>query len=79
MIMALLNPLLSTLDPPPNLLAMTYLAIWGVGMAINPVSGTLLTIQGQFGIKGSTMARSNTAYTVVLFGIVCAAFYLYNL
>ena len=79
MIMALLNPLLSTLNPPPNLLAMTYLAIWGVGMAINPVSGTLLTIQGQFGIKGSTMARSNTTYTVVLFAIVCAAFYLYSL
>jgi len=78
MIMALLNPLLHTLNPPADLLALTYLAIWGIGMSINPVSGTLLTIQGQFGIKGSDLARSNTGYTLVLFTIASGAFYLYG-
>ena len=77
-IIALLNPLLNTLDPPANLLAMTYLSIWGVGMAINPLSGTVLTIQGQFGITGSAIARSNTGYTITLFVIFCGAFYLYG-
>ncbi len=78
-IMAILNPLLSTLNPPANLLAMTYLAIWGIGMSINPVSGTLLTIQGQFGIKGSHLARTNLGLTGLLYGLVCGAFFLYSI
>lgn len=78
MIMAVFNPLLQTLDPPADLLAFTYLCIWGVGMGFNPVSGTLLTIQGNFGIKGSDLVRYNTPLATVLFLVTCTSFWLYS-
>lgn len=77
MIMAIFNPLLQTLNPPPDLLAFTYLCIWGIGMGFNPVSGTLLTIQGNFGIKGSDLVRFNTPMATLLFLVTCASFWLY--
>ena len=78
MIMAVFNPLLQTLNPPADLLAFTYLCIWGIGMGFNPVSGTLLTIQGNFGIKGSDLVRYNTPMASVLFATVFCSFWLYS-
>ena len=77
MIMAVFNPLLQTLNPPADLLAFTYLCIWGIGMGFNPVSGTLLTIQGNFGIKGSDLVRYNTPMATLLFAVTCTSFWLY--
>ena len=79
MIMAVIAPLLLTLDPNPNLLAMTFLSAWGLGSAINPVSGTLLVIQGNYHIKGSHIARINSLPIAFLFCINCAAYYLFSL
>ena len=67
------------LDPNPNLLAMTFLSAWGLGSAINPVSGTLLAIQGNYHIKGSHIARINSLPIAFLFCINCAAYYLFSL
>ncbi len=75
-VMALFNPLILTLNPPPNLLASTYLAIWGLGMGFNPVSGTLLTIQGQFGVRGNQLANFNTPWVMVLGLMVCGVFFV---
>ena len=75
-IMALFNPLIQPLNPSPNLLAATYLAIWGLGMTFNPVSGTLLTMQGQFNLHGNQLARHNTPWTVLLCLIVCCVFFV---
>lgn len=79
MIMAVFNPLLQTLNPPADLLAFTYLCIWGIGMGFNPVSGTLLTIQGNFGIKGSDLVRYNTPLAMLLFLVACGSFWVYRL
>ena len=78
MIMAVIAPLLLTLEPNPNLLAMTFLSAWGLGSAINPVSGTLLSMQGNYHIKGSHIARANTLPIVGLYAINCVAFFIYS-
>ena len=78
MIMAVIAPLLLTLDPNPNLLAMTFLSAWGLGSAINPVSGTLLVMQGNYHIKGSHLASANTLPIAALYAINCAALYIYS-
>ena len=78
MIMAVFNPLLQTLNPAPDLLAFTYLAIWAIGMGFNPVSGTLLTIQGNFGIKGSQLVHYNTPQVTLLFVLTCFSFWIYS-
>ena len=78
MIMAVTAPLLLTLEPNPNLLAMTFLAAWGLGSAINPVSGTLLVMQGNYHIKGSQIARANTLPIAALYAINCVALFFYS-
>ena len=78
MIMAVIAPLLLTLEPDPNLLAMTFLSAWGLGSAINPVSGTLLAMQGNYNIKGSHIARANSLPIALLYGINCAGFFVYS-
>ena len=78
MIMAVTAPLLLTLEPDPNLLAMTFLSAWGLGSSINPVSGTLLVMQGNYHIKGSHIARANTLPIAALYAINCAALYIYS-
>ena len=78
MIMAVTAPLLLTLQPNPNLLAMTFLAAWGLGSAINPVSGTLLVMQGNYHINGSQIARANTLPIAALYAINCVALFIYS-
>lgn len=78
MIMAVIAPLLLTLDPDPNLLAMTFLSSWGLGSAINPVSGTLLSMQGSYHIKGSHLARANSLPIALLYAINCAAYFVFS-
>lgn len=78
MIMAVIAPVLLTLDPNPNLLAMTFLSAWGLGSAINPVSGTLLAIQGNYHLKGSHVARANSLPIALLYAINSAAYFVYN-
>jgi len=77
MIMAVIAPLLLTLEPDPNLLAMTFLSAGGLGSAINPVSGTLLAIQGNYQIKGSHIARANTLPVLVLYAVNCVTLFIY--
>lgn len=78
MIMAVIAPLLLTLEPNPNLLAMTFLSAWGLGSAINPVSGTLLAMQGHYHLKGSHIARANTPPIALLYVINCCAYYIFS-
>jgi len=78
MIMAVIAPLLLTLEPDPNLLAMTFLSAWGLGSSINPVSGTLLAMQGNYNISGSRIARANTLPIAGLYAINCVSYYLYS-
>ena len=78
MIMAVIAPLILTLEPDPNLLAMTFLSAWGLGSSINPVSGTLLVMQGNYHIKGSHIARANTKPIAVLYAINCVVFFIYS-
>lgn len=79
MIMAVIAPLLLTLNPDPNLLAMTFLSAWGLGSSINPVSGTLLAMQGNYNIKGSKIAQANLPPIAFLYVINCLGFYVYSI
>ena len=59
---------LSPLSPDPTLLAMIFLASWGIGLSINPMAGVHLALQGRFGLAAHGLARANLRY--------CAASYL---
>jgi len=59
---SVLTPLLLPINPDPELLAMTFLFSWGLGIAASPLGGTHLVIQGRFGISAWDGARQNWPY-----------------
>ena len=61
-----LTPLILTLDPNPNLLAVTYLFAWNLGTCSSPLSGTHLVFQGRYGIPSWKAAIWNWPYAFVM-------------
>lgn len=65
------------LNPDPLLLAMVFLMAWGVGLSINPMAGTHLSLQGRFGLSAVVQTRAN--YRYCLGGFVICVGWLYLL
>lgn len=61
------TPLLLTLDPEPNLLALTYLFAWSLGTCASPLSGTHLVFQGRYGIPSWKGAMWNWPYVAIMY------------
>lgn len=59
-------PMILTLNPDPNLLAVTFLFAWNIGTCSNPLSGTNLVFQGRYGIPGWKLAFWNWPYALAM-------------
>lgn len=66
------TPLILTLNPEPNLLALTYLLAWNLGTNASPLSGTHLVFQGRYGIPSWKGAIWNWPYVLVMYLIAAA-------
>lgn len=64
---SVLTPLLLPIDPNPELLAMTFLFSWGLGIAASPLGGTHLVIQGRYGISAWQGAKQNWPYIIPMY------------
>ena len=62
-----LTPLILTLDPNPNLLAITYLIAWNLGTCSSPLSGTNLVFQGRYNIPSWKAAIWSWPYVIVMY------------
>ena len=59
-------PMILTLNPDPNLLAVTFLFAWNIGTCSNPLSGTNLVFQGRYGIPSWKLAFWNWPYALAM-------------
>jgi hypothetical protein len=62
-----LTPLILTLEPDPNLLAVTYLFGWNLGTCASPLSGTNLVFQGRYDIPSWKAAIWSWPYMIGMF------------
>ncbi|MFO1423801.1 MAG: hypothetical protein U1F70_09145 [Candidatus Competibacteraceae bacterium] len=69
---------LAPLHPEPNLLAITLLMAWGIGVPANPLSGLHLMMQGRYGIDGYAFLRWNAGYVLKCLGVAELLLYLYG-
>jgi len=69
---------LAPLHPEPNLLAITLLMAWAIGVPANPLSGLHLMMQGRYGIDGYAFLRWNGAYVLKCLGAGVALLYFYE-
>jgi len=61
------TPLIMTLQPAPDLLAVCYLLAWGLGTCASPLSGTNLVFQGRYGIPSWKGAFWNWPYVACMY------------
>jgi len=66
---AALTPILMPIDPPPHLLAVTYLLGWSMGTCSSPLSGTHVIFQGRYGIPAVKAAIWNWPFAFVMYAV----------
>ena len=66
---AALTPILMPIDPPPHLLAVTFLLGWSMGTCSSPLSGTHIIFQGRYGIPAVKAAVWNWPFAFVMYGV----------
>ncbi len=69
---------LAPLHPEPNLLAITLLMAWAIGVPANPLSGLHLMMQGRYGIDGYAFLRWNAGYVLKSLGAAIVLLYGYG-
>ncbi len=69
---------LAPLHPDPNLLAITLLMAWAIGVPANPLSGLHLMMQGRYGIDGYAFLRWNAGYVLKCLGTGIVFLYGYG-
>lgn len=71
-------PVLLSLSPPPPPLpiALTFLFVWSLGTSVSPMSATLLTVQGRYGLASWRVALANAPFAVVLYGVAVLSFFV---
>ena len=70
--------LVETMEFDPTLLATTFAMGWGLGCAVNPLSGVNVVLASRYGADNWRIARSNVAYSATLFCVAVGLLYLYE-
>ncbi|MCB1909788.1 MAG: hypothetical protein KDH15_20700 [Rhodocyclaceae bacterium] len=59
---SLVSAWLAPIAPDPVLLATVFSQSWAVGLAVSPLSGIHLALQGRYGLPAAELARANATY-----------------
>ena len=71
-------PLAGTIDADPTLLATTFAMGWGLGCAVNPMSGINMVLSSRYGISNWRVARGNVAFSAALYCVAVGLLYLFQ-
>jgi hypothetical protein len=70
--------LVETIEFDPTLLATTFAMGWGLGCAVNPLSGVNVVLASRYGADNWRIARSNVAFSATLYIAAVGLLYLYE-
>ena len=70
--------LVETIELDPTLLATAFAMGWGLGCAVNPLSGVNVVLATRYGADNWRIARSNVAFTATLYVVAVGLLYLYE-
>jgi len=74
---SVLGPWLTPLDPDPNMLAMVFLMSWGVGLTSCPMSNTMLVMAGRYGLPFGKLLTENRRYSFLMPLVCISVLYVY--
>ncbi len=70
--------LVETTEPDPTLLATAFAMGWGLGCAVNPLSGVNVVLATRYGADNWRIARSNVAFSATLYVAAVGLLHLYE-
>ena len=70
--------LVETMDFDPTLLATAFAMGWGMGCAVNPLSGVNVVLASRYGADNWRIARSNVPFSAALYFVAVGLLYLYE-
>lgn len=76
-LVSVLGPWLTPLQPDQNLLAMVFLMSWGVGLTACPMSNTMLVMAGRYHMPFGRLLGQNRRYSAVMTAVCVAVLYGY--
>lgn len=62
----------------PNLLGITLLMSWALGVAVSPFSGTQISLQSRYGISARALLKLNRFYAPVMLAVAFGVLWLYG-
>ncbi len=75
---SVIGPWLAPLNPDPNLVAMTFLMSWGVGLTACPMSNTMLALHGRYQVPYATLLARNRRYSAVMTLVCVGVLFVYE-
>jgi hypothetical protein len=63
----------------PNLLGLTLLMGWSLGIGLSPFSGIQLSIQSRYNISARALLKLNWRYALIMFGLCSSLLWFYSL
>ena len=70
--------LVETIEVDPTLLATAFAMGWGLGCAVNPLSGVNVVLATRYSADNWRIARSNVAFSAALYVVAVGLLYLYE-
>ena len=77
-LVSVLGPWLTPLDPDQNMLAMTFLMSWGIGLTACPMSNTMLVMAGRYGLPFGELLGQNRRFSIKMTAVGVAVLYAYG-
>ncbi len=77
-IVGVLVPLVERIDLDPTFLAVTLAMGWGLGCAVNPMSGVNVILSSRYGVSNWRLARGNLAFSATLYVVAVGLLHLYQ-
>ena len=76
-LVSVLGPWLTPLDPDQNMLAMVFLMSWGIGLTACPMSNTMLVMAGRYGLPFGKLLSENRRYSLKMTAVCIVVLYVY--
>ena len=77
-IVGVVAPLVERIDLDPTFLAVALAMGWGLGCAVNPMSGVNVILSSRYGVSNWRLARGNLAFSATLYAVAVGLLHLYQ-
>ncbi len=78
-VVSVVAPFAGSINADPTFLAIVFAMGWGLGCAVNPMSGINLVLHSRYGVSNWAIGRSGVPFSATLYPVAVGLLYVYDL